>query len=98
MNLKSSVEDNLNGQITPTTQDLNKPKYNEKAEKNLSEFNDKLKDLKKIKETEQKDQEEEDAAVKKEIKKSEASKASKENVKDKTAKLVKKSSNDETNM
>jgi len=95
MNLKSSVEDNLNEQVTATTQDLNKPKYNEKAEKNLLEFNDSLQDLKKIKETEQK---EADATNKKDIKKSEASKADKENAKDKNAKLVKKSSNDETNM
>ena len=95
MNLKSSVEDNLNGQVTATTQDLNKPKYNEKAEKNLLEFNDKIQDLKKIVETEQK---EADATNKKDIKKSEASKADKENAKDKNAKLVKKSSNDETNM
>merc|ERR1711988_1434588 len=55
MNLESTVKDNLDGKVTPTTEDLNKAKLKERAEKNLNDFNEKLQDLKKIKETEQKE-------------------------------------------
>merc|ERR1712054_107915 len=55
MNLEGTVQDNLDGKVTPTTEDLNKAKLKEKAEKNLNDFNEKLQDLKKIKETEQKE-------------------------------------------